>query len=94
MRCESFNAVRGVYNTCFEAIGRTGLARTHRLWGESQRLGLRAFAELVVVGSAHDRVTRGLSRETESGLRYKMLTRSDGHHPSDTRGPKCEKLPS
>ena len=46
------------------------------------------------VGSARDRVTRALSRETESGLRYKMLTRSDGHHPSDTRGPKCEKLPS
>ena len=63
-------------------------------FGASRRLGLRAFAELVVVGSAHDLVTRGLSRETESGLRYKMLTRSDGHHPSDTRGPKCEKLPS
>ena len=49
MRCESFNVERGVYNTCFEAIGHTGLARTHRLWGESRRLGLRAFAELVVV---------------------------------------------
>ena len=88
MRCESFNAVRGVYNTCFEAIGRTGLARTHRLWGEPATgpTGLRGVGG-GAVGSAHDRVTRGLSRETESGLRYKMLTRSDGHHPSDTREP-------
>ena len=43
-RCAGSGMTRG-----FEAIGHTRLARTHRLWGESRRLGLRAFAELVVV---------------------------------------------
>ena len=57
-------------------------------FGASRRLGLRAFAELVVVGSAHDRVTRRVREQCALAARVGRAHHVDREEVGDGTRPQ------